>query len=139
MGIQAISSSTAADPTLLAQAQAAGANAPASGAAQAQKAGGARPAGGPPPAGGAGGAKPAASSGSAGGSSSATKVYDKRDSNKDGMVSFMEDLQYSLQHPVDESETEENVTSSQLQTGLSAYQQDQHPSPAPLSSTIFAV
>ena len=61
-------------------------------------------AGGPPPGGAPPGGAPkggAASSGASGtsDSSSSTKVYDKKDVNKDGKVSAQEEVAYDLAHP----------------------------------------
>ena len=53
--------------------------------------------GGKPPTGG-GGAPPAAS-GSSGSSSDSSKVYDPRDTNKDGTVSVQEAMPYAMKHP----------------------------------------
>jgi hypothetical protein len=50
------------------------------------------PPGGPPPSGGS------APSGTSGGSGS-TKSYDKKDTNKDGTVSDLEELAYAMKHP----------------------------------------
>jgi hypothetical protein len=80
---------------------------------------------GTPPAGG-GGAKPAASSASS--SSSTAKVYDKRDTDQDGIVSYQEELLYSLNHPPEEIESQSTVSTSQIQAGLNAYQQSQQAS-----------
>ena len=61
------------------------------------------PGGGPPsggsPAGGAG------KSSGAGSSSSSNKTYDKKDTNKDGTVSAMEELAYDLKNPGDAAKT----------------------------------
>jgi len=51
---------------------------------------------GAPPAGG-GASKAGASSGAS--SSSSAKVYDAKDANKDGTVSFQEEIEYDLKHP----------------------------------------
>jgi hypothetical protein len=56
--------------------------------ARAAQSGGKPPAGGAPPSGGA-----------SGGSSSSSKVYDPRDTNKDGTVSSEEAFTYALTHP----------------------------------------
>jgi EF-hand domain pair len=81
---------------------------------QAQQGKGAPPAGGPPP---AGGAPPAGGGGAAGGTSgsSSTKSYDKKDTNKDGTVSDMEELLYSLKHP-DSTVSDATKTSSAAET-----------------------
>jgi len=63
-------------------------------------------------AGGGGGApksKPASSSNSSGASSSDTKIYDKMDTNKDGVVSVQEKTAYLLAHP---EETDQNNESN---------------------------
>lgn len=57
--------------------------------------------GGTPPSGGAGpsgGTAPAGGSGAAA-STQDTKIYDKRDLNKDGTVTTQEEIKYTLQHP----------------------------------------
>jgi hypothetical protein len=51
---------------------------------------------GPPP---SGGMPPGGASKAAGGSQSSSKVYDSRDTNKDGTVSYQEQLDYDLKHP----------------------------------------
>lgn len=114
MGIQSISSSSALDLTSLLQSQSTGASTSAS-----QKPAGAPSAGG-------GGSTQAASSSSSSSSSSA-KIYDVKDTNKDGVVSYMEELLYSMENPTVEAETNDQpaVSSSQMQSGLSAYQQNQ--------------
>ncbi len=60
------------------------------------------PAGGPD--GGTGGAKKASASNA--GSQSESKVYDKKDINKDGTVSYEEEMVYNLQHPEDVSKSQ---------------------------------
>jgi len=55
-------------------------------------------AGGPPP----GGAKKSSTTGD---SSSSNKTYDKKDTNKDGTVSLMEELTYSLMHSSESKQT----------------------------------
>jgi hypothetical protein len=69
---------------------------PGAGGRQAGGPGGVRPAGGPRGGAPHGGAKE--SSGTKG-SSSSNKVYDKKDTNKDGTVSAMEEIVYDLVHP----------------------------------------
>ena len=128
MGIQAISSVTVADPTLLAQLQ-----------STSKASHSARPkAGGAPPAGG-GGAKPAAASSASTSGSSTSKVYDKRDLNKDGTVSYEEQLLYSIQHPTEETGSQSAVSSNKLKTGLNAYKQDQQAGNTSLSSFLSAI
>jgi hypothetical protein len=65
------------------------------------------PARGGGPAGGQGGAPPngAKKSSSTSDSSSPYKTYDKKDTNKDGTVSSMEELAYSLKHPGETEQT----------------------------------
>ena len=115
MEIQAISSTAAT----LAQSQSTSAGASASKASQSA----------PPKAGGTPPAKPPAaaseSSSSSSSSSSTDKIYDKRDADQDGIVSYQEQLLYSLKHPTDETESEATVSASQTQAGLSAYKQAQ--------------
>ena len=115
MEIQAISSTAAT----LAQSQSTSAGALASKASQSA----------PPKAGGTPPAKPPAaaseSSSSSSSSSSTDKIYDKRDADQDGIVSYQEQLLYSLKHPTDETESEATVSASQTQAGLSAYKQAQ--------------
>jgi len=113
MEIQAISSTVAT----LAQSQSTSAGASASKASQSA----------PPKAGGTPPAKPpaAASESSSSSSSSTDKIYDKRDADQDGIVSYQEQLLYSLKHPTDETESEATVSASQTQAGLSAYKQAQ--------------
>jgi exo-beta-1,3-glucanase (GH17 family) len=100
MGIQAISAATSVD--LLAQTQAT------SGTSAA------KPAGGPPP---SGGAKPTSGtkSSSSSSSSSATKTYDARDTNKDGVVSFQEQIAYDLKQ-VEENDKSSATYNQQGQT-----------------------
>ena len=113
MEIQAISSTAAT----LAQSQSTSAGASASKASQSA----------PPKAGGTPPAKPpaAASESSSSSNSSTDKIYDKRDADQDGIVSYQEQLLYSLKHPTDETESEATVSASQTQAGLSAYKQAQ--------------
>jgi hypothetical protein len=132
MGIQAVQSTTAVDLTAQAQAQSSSAskvsgqkNQPA-----AQKAGGAPPAGG--------GAKPAAAAKSSSSSSSTAKIYDKRDANQDGVVSYQEEMVYAIKHPTDETQEQTAVSSSQMQSGLKAYQQGQQADGASTSSLSSA-
>jgi hypothetical protein len=81
------------------------------------------PAGGAPPVGG--GAKPAATSDSSSSNSSTEKIYDKRDADQDGIVSYQEELLYSLKHPDEDTQDESSVSTSQIQAGLNAYKQSQ--------------
>jgi hypothetical protein len=62
-------------------------------------------AGGAPPSGSA--QKSTASSGSS--SSSDNKVYDKKDTNKDGTVSYQEEFDYNLKHPEVANENQANA------------------------------
>jgi len=74
-----------------------------------------------------GGMAPVAGEGGGGGGgsggSSASTPYDVRDLNRDGIVSPMEELLYELMHKVGESESQSSASSSQIQAGLSTYQQ----------------
>ncbi len=73
---------------------------------------------GPPPSGGA--QKSQSSSGqtnstdSSSSSSSDNKIYDPRDTNKDGKVSFMEELTYDLKHPEDAKKTSSSNNQDQI-------------------------
>ncbi len=58
---------------------------------------GAKPAGGAPPAGGA--AKTSSTEESSSSSSSSTKIYDVKDADKDGTVTYKEEIAYALSHP----------------------------------------
>jgi hypothetical protein len=62
-------------------------------------------AGGAPPSGSA--QKSTASSGSS--SSSDNKVYDKKDTNKDGTVSYEEEFEYGLKHPEEANASDSNA------------------------------
>lgn len=55
-----------------------------------------------------GAAKPAAASGNS--SSSQSTTYDKKDANKDGVVSALEELTYDLEHPSGEADGHVDVT-----------------------------
>ena len=92
-------------------------------------------AGGVPPAGG-GGAKPIESSDTSSSNSSSAKIYDKRDTNQDGVVSDQEALLFSLAHPANDTQGAATVSTSQLQTGLSAYQQAVQPDDSTTSSVL---
>ena len=73
--------------------------------------GGQRPGGTPP----AGGQKPSGASGSTASSSSASsnKTYDAKDTNKDGKVSAMEEIEYDLTHP---KQSQESSSSGSIDT-----------------------
>jgi Ca2+-binding EF-hand superfamily protein len=78
---------------------------------------GAPPGGGAKPPSGAKGAPPAGGGGQANGSSStssssSTKSYEKADANKDGTVSQVEQLLYSMKHP-EATSSSDNKTSTQ--------------------------
>lgn len=115
MEIQAVSSVA----TTITQSQSAGESVSSGKAGQVKK-------GGPPP---SGGAKPAAASTSTNSSansiSNTAKVYDKRDADQDGTVSYQEELLYSLKYPTEETNVEVTVSASQIKAGLKAYQQGQ--------------
>jgi hypothetical protein len=76
----------------------------------------------PKPAGGSGkpsGASAPASASSASGTSSASsnnKIYDKRDTNKDGTVSYEEAMQYAFKH-ADEAASSQTATPTYTQQG----------------------
>jgi len=73
-------------------------------------------AGGPPQ--GAAGAK----NGKAGSAASGGKTYDKKDTNKDGTVSLMEEMAYALTHASSESKASPTVVDEkQKQTGVETY------------------
>lgn len=76
-------------------------------------------AGGPPP---AGGTNPTSTSESSSDSATA-KIYDKRDTNQDGIVSYEEELLYALTHLTEETQKQSTASISQTQAGLNAYQQ----------------
>ena len=63
-----------------------------------------------PPAGGPDGAKKASASSS--GSQSENKVSDKMDINKDGTVSYEEEMAYTLQHPGEVNKTQQDQEGS---------------------------
>jgi hypothetical protein len=130
MGISAISSSTATELTTLAQLQSSSASVSASKASQpaAPKVGAA-----------GGGAKPASSSTSTSSSSSSAKIYDVRDTNKDGVVSYEEAMLYEITHPTAETENQSSVSSNKLQTGLKAYQKDQQTGNTSQSSLLSEI
>jgi len=131
MGINAISSTTAVDMSAAATASASTASSKAS-QTEAKKAGG------PPPMPPAGGAKPAAAA-STSSTTSAAKIYEAADTNKDGTVSFQEELMYSIQHPKDETEKQEQVSISQLQNGLKSYKQGQQTDGSTQGLSLLAV
>ena len=120
MSIQAIRSSAAIDQLAMAQSASATAATSKIGQTTPQKAGGA------PPPGGGGGVKPAAggTTGSSSTSNASTpKIYDEKDTDRDGVVSNMEALMYTLKQTAEETESQPVVSTSQMQSGLSAYQQ----------------
>ena len=61
-------------------------------------------------AGRAGGTPPPKKASSASGTSSTTKVYDKKDLNKDGTVSEMEEIRYDATHPQNVKKTSVSST-----------------------------
>ena len=79
------------------------------GGSQGAARGGQRPGGTPP----AGGQKPSGASGSSASSSTASssKTYEAADTNKDGKVSAMEEIAYSLKNP---EKSQESSTSSSI-------------------------
>jgi Ca2+-binding EF-hand superfamily protein len=73
------------------------------------------PAGGPPPSGmPSGGGAPSGgtqkSGGTSGSSSSDNKVYDKKDKNKDGTVSYQEEMEYDISHPEERAKSQASST-----------------------------
>ena len=72
----------------------------------------------PPPKGGGAGSAPS----SASSSSSSTKVYDPRDTNKDGTVSFMEQMMYDLKHPESSNSKSTSSASTYNSTGTVSQQ-----------------
>jgi len=139
MGIQAISSSTArmdwpATPQTQSSDPSAADNAAARTSTDAPantKIKGAAPSRGPGPA-------PAKSSSGTASSANSAKIYDKRDANQDGTVSYQEAMLYALKHPADETESQTTVSNSQLQNGLSAYRQSQETGKTSLSAVLSA-
>ncbi|MBI5589738.1 MAG: hypothetical protein HY881_04570 [Deltaproteobacteria bacterium] len=67
-----------------------------------------------PPAGGRGGGTGGAqkASASSAGSQSDSKVYDEKDINKDGTVSYEEEMAYALEHPEGASQSQQNQQGS---------------------------
>jgi hypothetical protein len=128
MGIQAIGGGSTVDRTTLAQSQSTSASTSIAKAAQPA----ARKIGGPPPA--RGGAKPAVSS-----SSSSPKTYDPKDTNKDGVVSDQESYAYAVTHSTGTTQGQAAAPTSQLQTGLNAYQLAQQPDSTSMSSLILGI
>ena len=73
--------------------------------------------GAPPPGGGGGGGGGAAAS--SGSSSSDTKVYDPRDTNKDGTVSSQEEAVYSAKHP-DATASQKSESTDKVKSAVNA-------------------
>jgi hypothetical protein len=78
---------------------------------------GGKPPGGMPP---SGGAPKAAAPGTS--SSNSNKIYDKKDTNKDGTVSFQEELDYDLKHP-EEAKENQLLSSTNKQKNSVGYNQ----------------
>ena len=114
MGIQAISGVSTVDWSALKEAQSSS-SASATGQAAPAKGGG-----GAPPAGGGG--KAASASGTESSSGSSAQIYDPRDTNKDGVVSYEEAMMYAIQHP-EAAEEESTTQTTPLQAGVNAYKQ----------------
>jgi hypothetical protein len=74
-----------------------------------------------------------------GSSNSSARIYDRRDANQDGAISYVERLMYERRYPEINSTRTASITSSQLQSGLRAYQQSQALGSSPLSSSFFQV
>ncbi len=134
MGIEAIRSATAVDLGPLAQSQSTSANTSTSKSDQSST----KKAAGAPPAGSGAGVKAAESSSSTS-SSSSVKIYEAADTNKDGVVSYQEELLYSLTHPANETQNQASSPASQLQTGLKSYQQDQQANVSSQGSLISSI
>ncbi|MCE1253912.1 MAG: EF-hand domain-containing protein [Anaerolineae bacterium] len=81
--------------------------------------GGTRPAGG---GGGGGGGVSATSSGSSG---SSVQIYDVRDTNKDGTVSYEEILAYQLTHPAEAQQSQNETFDYLAKYAAGNYQQNQ--------------
>lgn len=92
-----------------------------------------------PPAGAGIGVKAAASTSSTSSTSSSAKIYEAADTNKDGTVSFQEELLYEIQHPTDETEKQAEVSTSQMQSGLKSYKQGQQANSAAQSLPLFSI
>jgi hypothetical protein len=73
----------------------------------------------------AAGASASSSSSSSSSSSTESLKYDKRDTNKDGVVSSEEALAYELKHPNEAKDDKSSASASQKQSALNAYQQNQ--------------
>jgi hypothetical protein len=108
MEIQAVQRWTALDTTT--RAQSTQENQAASGAQNGAKPSGG--VGGKPPAGGAAPSGGTQKSSSSSDSTSSNKVYDKKDTNKDGTVSYAEEMAYAVNHP-DESDETRSTDSNQ--------------------------
>ncbi|MEI6291783.1 MAG: hypothetical protein WCP19_15285 [Chloroflexota bacterium] len=70
-------------------------------------------------------------------SSSQARIYDKRDANQDGTVSYQEAITYTY-NQTQEASQEAAVTPNQVQTVLNAYQQNLS-SGSTNSSRIFSI
>lgn len=99
-----------------------------------------KPGGAPPPKVGGKG-KPAESGQSASNTTklATDKIYDKRDDNQDGVVSYQEELLFSLKQASSQNQNQAAATTNQIQAGLNAYKQGQQADSTALSSTIFAI
>jgi hypothetical protein len=114
MSIQAVSGISTVDWSAIKEAQSSAGSTAAGQAAPPIGGGGAPPAGS--------GGKASSSSETESSSSSSAQIYDPRDSNKDGVVSYEEAMMYSIQHP-EMAEEESTTRSTPLQAGLNAYKQ----------------
>lgn len=139
MGIQAIGGTAAVDFTALAQSRATSASASTSQASQpaTPKTGAAPPAGGSPPPPPPKPVEPSSTTTSS--SSSTAQIFDKRDTNQDGTISDAEKYSYSLMQTTQETQIQSTVSTRQLQTGLSAYQQGQQTNGVSSSAKMFSI
>ncbi|MCX6078633.1 MAG: hypothetical protein NTW32_03785 [Chloroflexi bacterium] len=145
MGIQAIGNSTSVDLSTMARSRSAtttAASTSTTSGTESQVA--TQNTGVAPPAKVGGVAKPvetSVSSSSTNGTSSLSldKIYDKRDANQDGTVSYQEELLFSLKQTTSETQNQAAVTTNQIQAGLNAYKQGQQANSTSLSSPLFAI
>ncbi len=96
-----------------------------------------KPGGAPPPK--VGGAPKPVESTSSASTLTTAKIVDKRDANQDGVVSYQEELLFSLKQASSENQNQAAVTTNQVQAGLNAYKQGQQVDSTTLSSTLFAI
>ena len=70
---------------------------------------------------------------------STDKIYDKRDANQDGTVSYQEELLFAIKQASSENQNQAALTTNQVQAGLNAYKQGQQVNSTALTSTILAI